>query len=50
MEALISAAIIFGIDNYVAVKLVQKLREQGIKIIDGEIEEFPKMRHIFLIF
>ena len=42
METLISAAIIFGIDNYVAVKLVQKLREQGIKIIDGEIEELPK--------
>jgi len=42
MEALISAAIIFGIDNFVAVKLVSKLREQGIKIIDGEIEEIPK--------
>ena len=42
MEALISAAIIFGIDNYVAVKLVQKLKEQGIKIVDGEIEEIPK--------
>ncbi|HOY61095.1 MAG TPA: DUF4012 domain-containing protein [Candidatus Woesebacteria bacterium] len=42
MEALISAAIIFGIDNFVAVKLVSKLREQGIKIIDGETEEIPK--------
>lgn len=42
MEALVSAAIIFGIDNYVAVKLVQKLKEKGIKIINGEIEEIPK--------
>jgi len=42
MGELISAAIIFGIDDYVAVKLVQKLREQGIKIIDGQIEETPK--------
>jgi len=42
MEALISAAVIFGLDNYVAVKLVQKLKEQGIKITDGNIEEMPK--------
>lgn len=42
MEALISAAVIFGSDNYVAVKLILKLKEQGIKIIDGDIEEMPK--------
>ena len=42
MEALISAAVIFGSDNYVAVKLALKLKEQGIKIIEGELEEMPK--------
>ncbi len=42
MEVLTSVAIIFGTDNYVAVKLVSKLKEQGIKIIDGDIEEIPK--------
>jgi len=42
MEALISVAVIFGSDNYVAVRLVQKLKEQGIKIVDGNIEEMPK--------
>jgi len=43
MDGLISGAVIFGQDNFVAIKLGEKLREQGIKVVNGDLGEVPNL-------
>ena len=42
MEGISTTAVIFGGDNFAAGKLELKLKEKGIKVINGDFEEIPE--------